>query len=310
MLHSMEFTSASKLTSTADYSRVDLNSAVALVVLQRLTPACGQVKSLEVLLYRKEQQERTISQGLLNTVNHPFEQSRFYLPAPEWAILNFTRIYHHISVLRCQQYLLLPPALPSLTVNPGLSSTKRYSVDPMHHHHGKHTSDITRRPPTPPERQLSSKMPSRISYLPSQLDPLAGTSTRAARLSPTRLVLDDFAVLFHCLRYLPGIITPFWTRDKTDELYSGPSNARDIFLQFLLFFMQVAFLISAIPAILCLPFSILISFAVLACLAMILVASPMQGPRIAYSKMDDATMAMAEQHKDERWVFINGCITR
>ena len=68
-------------------------------------------------------------------------------------------------------------------------------------------------------------------------------------------------------------------------------------------------LLLAPVAILALPGFIVVAAAAVFGLVMWLLAWPLQGTEVVYSSMDDATMAAAKGHSDERWLFINGCIT-
>lgn len=158
----------------------------------------------------------------------------------------------------------------------------------------------------------SSPPPSRadgVTYIPTQMDPLAGASVRAARQDPIRLMIEDAAVLLRLLLYVPNIFAPFPTRDKDAELYPSLANAKVGFLQTLLALLQVLFLVTAIPAFVSLPGGIFLAVTALGCLACYLISWPMQGPPITFSNMDDSTKAQAEQHRDERWVFVNGICT-
>ena len=148
-----------------------------------------------------------------------------------------------------------------------------------------------------------------IKFIPPQNDPLAGTTAEASRKNPLRLLIEDLGVLLRMLRYLPWVLTPFRTSDNGAELYISPRNMLDIILNGWLFLLQTVLLFIAIPAFIILPGGVFLLAASL-CVVIILVSAwPMQGPRIAYSRMDEKTMAVAKQHDSERWLFINGCMT-
>ena len=80
-------------------------------------------------------------------------------------------------------------------------------------------------------------------------------------------------------------------------------------LQSWLFIMETNLLFMAVPALLLFPGAVCMTAMALCCLTIYLVAYPMRGPRVTQSKMDSLTEAMAGQHKDERWLFVNGCAT-
>lgn len=164
--------------------------------------------------------------------------------------------------------------------------------------------------PTPAIEPLSPlAMVDSVKYIPSQMDPFAGASTRAARQDPIRLMIKDASVLCRMFAYVPNIILPLLTRDKDAELYPCLANVKVGFLQTVLALIQVLSLVIVIPAFLWLPGGIFLVATALVCLACYLVTLPMQGPPINFSNMDESTKALAEQHKNERWVFVNGICT-
>lgn len=148
-----------------------------------------------------------------------------------------------------------------------------------------------------------------IKFIPPQIDALACTTTEASRKSPLRLLVQDVGVLVRMLPYLPWLFIPLRTPDKTAELHGSLSNMLDFLLNSSLFLFQSILLLVAVPAFLILPGGVWLLAALLCVLATLLAAWPMQGSRIAYSRMDDKTTAIAKQHESERWLFINGCMT-
>ena len=148
-----------------------------------------------------------------------------------------------------------------------------------------------------------------VSFIPAQMDGVASTSTEAARDNPLRLLVRDAGVLFTNLPYLPWIILPFKTSDPSAELYLGKSNTRDTVVQVWLLFLETILLLLAIPSILVLPGGISVLAACLCCAMIQAICLPLQGSRIVHSTMDSKTVKAAKQHQDERWIFINGCMT-
>ncbi len=188
---------------------------------------------------------------------------------------------------------------------PGLPS---YSHKPPSSTHEHLASYVMSTPPTA-KAMSTTAMALNIKYIPPQMDALASTTTQASRENPLRLLLHDAGVLSTVLRYLPWLVIPFRTSDKSCELYVGPSSARDLLLQGWLSVLEITFLVAAIPVILLLPGVLSIVIATLCCAVVYILSWPMQGPRIAYSMMDDDTITSAEQHGSERWLFVNGCAT-
>lgn len=183
------------------------------------------------------------------------------------------------------------------------------SDDIMNDGLGSHKTALTRQHTTASEPLPPLDMSDSVKYIPSQMDPLAGASTSAARQDPIRLMIEDAGVLLRLLLYVPKIMSPFFTRNKDSELYPSLANLKVGILQAALALVQVLFLALAIPAFVWLPGGVFLVAATCFCLVCYLMTLPMQGPPINFSNMDDTTKALAEQHKDERWVFVNGVCT-
>lgn len=217
-------------------------------------------------------------------------------PLPNHLIFLFTTIIYH------------PIFLTPVVNMPGLP--KRASWEIMRETYGAHKPDTMEVAP-PPQPSFTLSLVGGIKYIPTQQDPMAASTTSATRQSPIRLLFQDADVLFRLLPYLPNVILPFRTKDPTSELYlSSLVGVRDMILQSWLLIIETALLLFALPAILILPGIVSMTGFALSCLIIWLISKPMEGPRIVYSSMNDLTRAMAEQHRDERWLFVNGCITR
>ena len=172
-----------------------------------------------------------------------------------------------------------------------------------------HKAALTRQPAMAPEPQARLQKSDSIKYIPSQMDPLAVASMEAARRDPLRLILNDAGVVLRLFLYVPKVLAPFSTRDKDDELYPSLMNLKVAFLQTLLALIQICFLVIIIPAFVCLPGGVVLAGTALVFLICYLITLPMQGPPVNHSNMDEFTKSLAEKHKDERWVFINGICT-
>lgn len=158
--------------------------------------------------------------------------------------------------------------------------------------------------PTKPAKMASP----RVSFIPPQLDVLAATTTQAARDSPIRLAWRDVVTFFSMIRFLLTIFLPFPTRDPTDEFYLGMPNVWGLLLMGFVTILQTVLVVIAIPAFLILPgLGIIIALAVGVGLIHAL-CWPLQGPPVVYSRMDEDLRKKAEKWKDERWIFINGCM--
>ena len=169
-------------------------------------------------------------------------------------------------------------------------------------------ADVTS-PLLPTKSLRLANMANTIRYIPPQMDPLAGSSTRAARQSPLRLLLQDAGVLITMLPYLPDIFLPFRTNDPSSECYLSLAGAGNILLQGWLFIMEACLLLISPFVLLLLPGTLSVLAIAMCYLTVYLVTWPLEGPDVTYSNMDEKTEALAEQHRDERWLFINGTAT-
>ena len=188
---------------------------------------------------------------------------------------------------------------------PGLPN---HSHKPPSFAHDHRESSVTRTLP-PAKAASTNAMANKIKYLPPQMDTLASSTTEASRQRPFRLLINDAGVLASNLRYLPWIVLPFRTSEKSSELYPSPSNATDLALQGWLAVLEVTFLAAAVPVVLLLPGILSAIMAIVCCGIIYILSWPMQGPRIAYSMMDDITIHSANQNRNERWLFVNGVAT-
>ena len=139
--------------------------------------------------------------------------------------------------------------------------------------------------------------------------PVMDTSTRALRESPLWLIIKDAGVLFKMLRYMPNIFLPFKASRPDDELAFSHAGTWELLVEACLLIIEVILLIIVPVSIIIFPGFLVISSFSLACLLIYLACWPLHGPDLCYSTMDAPTTALAEKHNDERWLFVNGCIT-
>ena len=175
-------------------------------------------------------------------------------------------------------------------------------------YHGDQQADVTS-PLLPTASSGLANMADTIRYIPPQMDPLAGSSTRAARQSPLRLLIQDVGVLVTMLPYLPYIFLPVKTRDPSSECYPSLQGVRDILVQGWLFVMETSLLLISPLVLLVLPGALSVLAIAMCYMTVYPVTWPLEGPDVTYSDMDEKTETLAEQHRDERWLFINGTAT-
>lgn len=169
---------------------------------------------------------------------------------------------------------------------------------------------VTRAPSnTPAKATTVQTMAHLIKFIPPQMDALAGTTTEASRNNPLRLLMKDFSVLLKMLPLLPLALLPVKVSKPSADIYSVLITIRDYFLNGWLIILESTFMFLAVPAMFILPGSLSLAVGALYALAIIILAWPLHGERIAYSKMDERTTAMAKRHESERWLFVNGIMT-
>lgn len=192
---------------------------------------------------------------------------------------------------------------------PGLRSQDHGLPNSIGHETHQQTQATSTGPPTSVKPLSLLAMMNTVEFIPSQMDALSSTTTEAARKSPLLLLMQDLVVLITKLPYLPWIIRPFLTSDPNAEMYLSLRGLRDITLQSCLFILETAVIFFAIPAFLILPGAMFIGVATIIFTLICVVAWPMHGSKLVYSNMDASTVAKAQQHENERWIFINGCLT-
>ena len=149
-----------------------------------------------------------------------------------------------------------------------------------------------------------------VQFIPPQMDAHAGSTDKALRDSPAVGLIRDVGVLITMLRLLPSIVSPFQTTDKTAELYPWSwLNMRDAILQSLLMVIEASMLLLAPVALFVsmflFPGGLLFAMIALSYAVIYIISLPMQGPRV----VNEQPKMGPNPRPDERWLFINGCVT-
>ena len=195
--------------------------------------------------------------------------------------------------------------LPQHLIMTGLSRAGSFELP--YHRDDRHEPTVTG-PLPPPTSSTTTTMAHSVRYIPTQMDTMASLSTQATRQSPIRLMLQDTGVLIANLRYLPDIVLPFKGKNSSDEFYLDCSGYKDIIVQSLLLIIEALSLIVAIPAFLILPGLAWMTVCAACSVLVYGLSKLIEGPTVVYSNMSKETVVMANQHRSERWLFINGCI--
>ncbi|KAL8870514.1 MAG: hypothetical protein Q9174_003460 [Haloplaca sp. 1 TL-2023] len=148
----------------------------------------------------------------------------------------------------------------------------------------------------------------KVKYIPSQTDPLVGSSVSALHNSPSMLFLHDLRVLASNLQYLPYILLPLIPKTIDDELNPFRAGAWVLLLQALVFTVQATLVALLIPAFLFLPGLVFLYTAIASLAFLYIILRVLDWPRVIHSTAGCATESQGLQHLDERWIFINGCV--
>ena len=104
-------------------------------------------------------------------------------------------------------HLYLALSILQLPIMPGIPKHSGHAL--LHDMYGHHKLGATGLAPQVTLKATSSESIAKtICYVPPQMDPLAASSTRAARQSPMRLLMQDAGVLITMLPYLPNVFLP------------------------------------------------------------------------------------------------------
>ena len=147
-----------------------------------------------------------------------------------------------------------------------------------------------------------------LRFLPTQIDPYAGTSSRAREESPVRLFLRDVLVLIQNLRYMPWLFLPLYVEDRDSELYITPAALHDGILLLSLVLLEVM-LLPLSPVLLALPVLVVLFAGLSWGYVRSIILLPTQGPKIVRSVPGLNVDDQMNEFGDERWVFINGFLT-
>lgn len=150
----------------------------------------------------------------------------------------------------------------------------------------------------------------RVSFTPAQIDGLAASTLRQSRDSPLSLMYHDIQTLARNALFLPLMMMPLNTMDLKAETYPNASNLRDMSLHMALMVLETTFLLLAVPAFLVLPGIVSTMIATTMACVIGIMCLPMMGPRHMRSNTSNSMLEQYRHVSEERWIFMNGCMTR
>jgi hypothetical protein len=140
-------------------------------------------------------------------------------------------------------------------------------------------------------------------------DPLGAAVSEAVRHGPFFLALRDLWTCINMFTLFPGVVTPFFTTNPSDEFYLWGNNLWGLFLLTSASIFEVFLLITCVPIFLIFPGPLPVIVFLAGQFTIHVICYPMQGPTKVWSKepTDANLIAKFEQNKEERWFFLNGC---
>jgi hypothetical protein len=167
------------------------------------------------------------------------------------------------------------------------------------------------RDPSPAAKDLKLKNVTgdgKVTFIPAQIDGLAGTSPRQHRQAQITTMLQDVRIIISTLDVAlrASALIATWTSVKNRLREVG--DVKDAALQLALAAVEATFLLTAIPIFLFVPGAFFAIYCVLFWAIISTLSWPMRGPRVIQS--DPNAFTALEDFHDEKWIYINGLTTR
>lgn len=144
-----------------------------------------------------------------------------------------------------------------------------------------------------------------VSYLPSQIDGEAASSSLNFRSSPWKLLYADIKLVLTLCPWILVLCVPMRTTNPFSELYPSWANVWQLVLHFCLSVLGLVWLLVVVPVALGAPGIGFLAFMGLYCAITAVVCIPLNwGSRVIESAVDGV-----QKKPGERWLFVNGIIT-
>lgn len=164
-----------------------------------------------------------------------------------------------------------------------------------------------------PNKSLKSPLPmpysssSAVTFIPAMIDGSCGTSPVMHRYTPMQMMLNDMRIMAQNMRCLPEMMGSMMSLGMMQSTLGSWRNLRDMCLQVILTVMEMWMVVMMLPAFLAMPG---LAFAVWCCICTMTIATlswPLKGDQVIRCTSKGQ---QSDQHADERWVYINGAMTR
>jgi len=155
--------------------------------------------------------------------------------------------------------------------------------------------------PTP----LSSS--SSVTFIPAMMDGTCGTSPALQRMSPMQMLMMDMKIMAQNMICIPEMIGSMMTTDNMMETMGSWTMVRDTCLQTMLCVAEMCMLCLALPCFMMMPGMAFMCMCMMCAAVIMMMCWPMNGEQIMRCA---AQGQMMDSYPEERWVCINGAMTR
>jgi hypothetical protein len=154
---------------------------------------------------------------------------------------------------------------------------------------------------------------SSVTFIPAMMDGACGTSPTIQRMSSMQIMMMDMKVMAQNMKCIPEMIGSMMNREMMTGMLSSWMNMRDMCLQMMLWVIEMCMMVMVIPCFLAMPGVAFMCMCCMCACAIMMLCWPMNGERVMRCEArgsKERPERQREECADERWVYINGAMTR
>jgi hypothetical protein len=148
---------------------------------------------------------------------------------------------------------------------------------------------------------------SSVTFIPAMMDGSCGTSPTMQRMSPMQMMMMDMKIMVQNMMCIPEMIGSMMTMDNMMDMMGSWTMMRDTCLQTMLCMIEMCMVVVMIPCFLMMPGMAFMCMCCMCGCAILMICWPMNGEQMMRCAGRGQQM---DQYADERWVYINGAMTR
>ena len=194
-------------------------------------------------------------------------------------------------------YSLKQSILPQFAKMPWLGLSRNNSSEEM-------MKSMNPSPPSPPPSNCS------VTFIPAMMDGSCGTSPTMQRLSLMQMIAMDVKVMAQNLMCIPEMVCSMLTLEMVFSMCDSWTNTRDLCLQTILCTIEMFMIVLVIPCFLAMPGIAFMCTCCMCACAIKVLCWPMNGVRVMRCIANGKTKENQDKFTDERWLYINGAMTR